>query len=110
MVLRMANPSKHPKTGVYDPPHARAARRSAAVGSALIKINLETKDPDEARLKHSTNLAELQTQWAQLRKGVQHLGDNQLEALAGEFYQEILLRFPTTDRCSSLGSRFSQII
>jgi hypothetical protein len=103
MVLRMANPWKHPKTGVYYLRKHVPLDVTAAVGSAVIKITLNTKDPNEARLRHLAKLTELEAQWSQLRKGVQWLADEQLEALAGEIYQDILSQFSASNRGPAVG-------
>lgn len=97
MVLRMANPWKHPKTGVYY--HRKRVPKDlvSVVGSILVKTSLGTKDPAEARGRYREKDMEVESRWSALRDGIRngpiYLDDAQVEAIAGEIYREYLARF-----------------
>lgn len=97
MVLRMANPWKHPKTGVYY--HRKRVPKDlvSVVGSILVKSSLRTKDPAEARARYREKDQQVETRWAALRLAIEngpiYLDDAQVEAIAGEIYTEYLARF-----------------
>ena len=69
MVLSMARPWKHPKTGVYWLRRRVPDDLRALVGKVEEKRSLRTKDPAEARTRHAEAIAELEVQWAFLRLG-----------------------------------------
>jgi hypothetical protein len=59
MVLRMARPWKHPKSGVYYL-RVRVPRDLVSlVGHAVEKQSLRTKDVGEARVRYSKAMADL---------------------------------------------------
>lgn len=97
MVLSMANPWKHPKTGVYY--HRKRVPKDLveAVGSKMVKSSLRTKDPAEARALFRERDLRVETRWAALRDGIRngpiYLDDAQVEAIAGEIYAQYLTRF-----------------
>lgn len=90
MVLRMANPWKHPKTGVYYIRVRVPKDLLVHVGSKLIKRSLHTKNRDEAKLLYSEAETALLQRWKTLREGVQSLSDRQATAVAGELYRRSL--------------------
>jgi predicted NAD-dependent protein-ADP-ribosyltransferase YbiA (DUF1768 family) len=84
MVLRMARPQRHPKTGIYwfrirVPDDVRPF-----VHRKEITRTLRTRDPVEAAAAHRRVAAEIAAQWNEFRKGVQELSHKQTIALAGE--------------------------
>jgi len=98
MVLVMARPWKHPKTGIYYF-RVRVPRDLVdRVGRSIEKSTLRTKDPAEARVAFAKALAETHSRWAEIRKGVQTLTDRQIEALAGEVYLVVRERLPQDQR------------
>ncbi len=90
MVLRMARPEKHPKTGVYYLRKRVPADLVALVGRPAIKRSLGTKDVSEARRLHAEALAEIEARWRNLRAGYFRPSAKQMHALAGEFYRAIV--------------------
>lgn len=98
MVLHMARPWKHPKTGVYYL-RVRVPRDLVGrVGRETEKTSLRTKDPAQAREAFGPALAAVHARWAEIRKGVQTLSDRQVHALAGEVYAAVRDRLPQDDR------------
>jgi len=87
MVLRMANPWKHPKTGVYYLRMRVPKDVQEFIGATLIKRSLHTKDKNEAKRLHGEAATALLQQWEMVRKGVQSLTDRQAAAMAGELYK-----------------------
>ncbi len=90
MILPMPSPWKHPRTGGYylrlRVPHDLVH----AVGQGELKKSLRTKDPAEAKLRFPAALIEVQRQWDVLRNGPQPLKRQQVMALAGEAYRELV--------------------
>ena len=93
MVLRMANPWKHPDTGVYYLRKRVPKDLIGVVGAKLIKVSLRTKYPSEAKVLHREKDQEIEARWANLRVGAQYLDDAQVEAIAGEIYRDRLAMF-----------------
>jgi integrase len=90
MVLRMARPQRHPKTGIYwfrirVPDDVRSF-----VQRKEITRTLRTRDPVEAAAAHRRVAAEIASQWNEFRKGVQELSHKQTIALAGQLYREMI--------------------
>ena len=90
MVLRMARPEKHPKTGVFYLRKRVPADLIALVGRPTIKRSLGTKDVAEARRLHAEALAEIEARWRNLRAGYFRPTAKEMHALAGEFYRAIV--------------------
>ncbi|CAN7342805.1 hypothetical protein LJR009_002871 [Bosea sp. LjRoot9] len=111
MVLRMANPWKHPKTGVYYLRMRVPKDVQEFVGATLIKRSLHTKDTNEAKRLHSESATALLQQWKMLRKGVQSITDRQAAAMAGELYKSALEVGPYRDFLLSMraATRLMQI-
>lgn len=86
MVLQMARPVRHPKTGIYLFRKRVPDALREIVGKTEEKISLGTRDAAEARILHSRVAAEVEARWQQFAKGVQTLTHRQAEAIAGEIY------------------------
>ncbi|RIK85499.1 MAG: hypothetical protein DCC69_10130 [Hyphomicrobiales bacterium] len=82
MVLSMSRPTKHPKTGVYWLRKRVPNDLVDKLGRKEITKSLETRDPDEAKRKHSELLAELESQWANFRLGPRMITDREAHLLA----------------------------
>lgn len=89
MVLSMARPLKHPKTGVYWFRKAVPKNLRALLGKREELRTLRTKDPTEAREAHAAVAAEVEAYWKALRSPAQSLNNREIVALAGVFYVEI---------------------
>lgn len=96
MALRMANPWRHPKTGVYY--HRKRVPKDlvSVVGAILVKTSLGTKDPAEARGRYREKDRAVESRWSALRDGIRNgpidLDDAQVAALPGEIDRECLAR------------------
>lgn len=90
MVLAMSRPFKHPKTGVYYFRKAVPDDLRAVLGKREVKISLKTKDPAEAKARHTKVAAEVENQWKAFRAKPEHLTHRQVVALAGETYREFV--------------------
>jgi hypothetical protein len=69
MVLAMSRPYNHPKTGVYWIRKRVPTDIAALTGRVLITRTLGTKDPEQAKRKHTEVLAQLEAEWEQVRLG-----------------------------------------
>ncbi len=94
MVLRIARPIRHPKTGIFVPA-ARPRRPSFGGGEDEEKISLGTRDPGEAKscmLRHSETwegmISNLGDAWDQLKLRV---------GRGGFFEEEPACRFSRSD-------------
>lgn len=90
MVLTMARPFKHPKTGVYWFRRAVPADLRGKVGKREVSRTLKTKDPAEARKRHAEVAAEVERHWTALRSGPVALTQRDITALAGTIYQDFI--------------------
>jgi len=88
MVLAMARPWKHPKTGVYWFRKAVPADLRSILRKREELRSLRTKDPAEARQRHADIAAEVERHWKALRSGPITLTNQQITALAGLLYRE----------------------
>lgn len=68
MVLSMSRPWKHPVTGVYYLRKVVPADLRAQVGKSVWKKSLDTKDEDEARLKHAALAVEVLAEISERRR------------------------------------------
>jgi integrase len=93
MVLSMAQPFKHPKTGVYWFRKAVPADLRPILGLTELRKTLGTKYPARARQAHAALAAEVEARWRSLRAGTQRLTSEQVAALAGEAYADALRQF-----------------
>ena len=94
MRLRTATPWKHPKTGVYWFRKAVPLALRALVGKREINQTLGTKDRAEAISRFLPIAAQIDQEWARLRRIAEHpeeepkrLTLKQIQGLAGEFYR-----------------------
>ncbi len=69
MALSMSRPFKHSDTGMYWLRKRVPDDLRAVIGKTEVKKTLGTKDPTEAKRLHAAALAEIEAQWAALRKG-----------------------------------------
>jgi site-specific recombinase XerC len=99
MALTMARPVKHPRTGVYWFRKAVPLKLRELVGKREVSRTLQTKDPEEARIRHHKVAAEVQAEWDALIAGREALADErdplspkELHGLAGEFYRWLLAK------------------
>lgn len=86
MALSMSRPFKHPDTGMYWLRKRVPEDLRAVIGKTEVKKTLGTKDPAEAKRLHAAALAEIEAQWAALRKGA---AVGLTEALVAELEQAI---------------------
>ncbi|MEO3389024.1 DUF6538 domain-containing protein [Mesorhizobium sp. CAU 1741] len=82
MVLSMSRPSKHPRTGVYWLRKRVPADLVETLGKKEVTKSLDTRDPDEAKRRHSQLLSDLEAQWDNLRKGSRTISDREAHLLA----------------------------
>ncbi len=87
MVLPMARPYPHPKTGVYWLRKAVPAPLRAAVGKREMVQSLGTKDAREARTKAPAVLARFDAILTAARNGGRRATERDTIALCGEFYR-----------------------
>ena len=93
MALQMPQPTLHPKTGTYQFRRRVPADVLRLVGGPpVVKASLGTKDLREAKRRFIAMAAQFEARWDMLRRGVQDLDDEQVEAIGGEVYRDILAR------------------
>ena len=99
MVLRMASPYKHPKTGMFWFRRRVPDALRPYVGKTIVQITLETKIPTEAKRKFLAVAAEVDRQWARFAALAEtqspppdKLSPMQIEGLAGEFYRWLVAK------------------
>jgi integrase len=100
MVLSMARPWKHPKTGVYYFRRVVPEALRAAVGKVEERVSLRTKDPREASVRHPEVAARVAVQWEALRSEPESLTLKEASALAGLWYRWFVPKYeddPGTD-------------
>lgn len=90
MTLAMTRPTKHPKTGIYQFRRVIPDDLQALIGKREEKRSLGTKDPDEAKRRFATVLAEVESRWANLRAGPRSLSEREAHELAVPIYQNWL--------------------
>lgn len=95
MALSMSRPFKHPDTGMYWLRKRVPDDLRAVIGRTEVKKTLGTKDPAEAKRLHAAALADIEAEWAALRKGATAV---LTEALIAEFEQESRDRWLTHHR------------
>ncbi|NMJ43502.1 hypothetical protein GWK16_19810 [Roseomonas sp. JC162] len=90
MVLSMARPTKHPKSGVYRARKVVPEDLRAVIGKRELIASLRTKDPSEAKARHSAAMAALEARLAGARaevaRIVTRLTARQIAEIAGEVY------------------------
>ena len=92
MAVKMATPSRHPKTGVYWFRKRVPAAVRAKVGKDAVTRSLRTKDIKEAKARFLEVAAEFEREWAAMQADSPPLTHKQLHALAGEFYRWMVAR------------------
>jgi integrase len=88
MVLPMAQPFKHPKTGVWWFRRVVPRELRALVGKREVIRSLRTKDRKEALLRHLEVSLEVARHWEALRSPAASLSQKEIMALAGVYYRE----------------------
>ncbi len=101
MVLAMARPYKHPKTGVYYFRRRIPTDLVGHLGRSLEKRSLGTKDPSEARVRFAAVSAEVEALWQGARESLatrapepvmRRLTHKEVHAIAGEVYRSVVGR------------------
>lgn len=90
MVLQMARPHKHPKTGIYYFRQKTPADLVAAVGKKEVSWSLGTKDPERAKTLHALAAQKQATVWERYRKRPEPLPHAQIVALSGILYRDYM--------------------
>ena len=107
MIIRMSQPWRHPKTGILyfrsrlpaDVAESLAGRTftlDVAGGATTIRLNgwikvsLRTKDLGEARLRHASVQAQIQSRWQAARNGTRSLTNRQVHEIAGDWYRDLV--------------------
>jgi len=90
MTLTMTRPTKHPKTGIYQFRRAIPDDLQSIIGKREEKRSLGTKDPEEAKRRFATVLAEIESKWANLRLGPRSLSEREAHELAMPLYENWL--------------------
>jgi len=91
MVLRMARPQKHRKTGIYWFRRRVPKDIRPLLSRGEITRTLATRDPVEAAARHRRIAAEVEAQFAGFHQGERTLTHKQTLAIAGEIYREIVV-------------------
>ncbi|MCJ2109032.1 phage integrase N-terminal SAM-like domain-containing protein [Methylobacterium sp. E-041] len=84
----MAQPWKHPKTGVFWFRRAVPRDLRDLIGKREELATLDTKDPAAARVRYAEVSAEVEARWANLRVGPKSLTERDAHALAGPVHDE----------------------
>lgn len=90
MVLKMARPTRHPTTGIYQLRKRVPRHLIPLVGKPVVKRSLGTRDPVEAKIAHARMLADIEARWRQLSAGVISLSQKQAVAMSGEIYRAMV--------------------
>jgi len=93
MVLAMSRPYRHPEMGIYWLRKRVPADISDKIGREVVTKSLGTHDPEEARRKYAKLLAELEAEWAGLRRGKRRITDREAHFLAKPIGDAWLERF-----------------
>ncbi len=86
MVLCMARPFKHPKTGMYWLRRRVPADLIPIIGKREELLSLKTKDAGEAKRLHAMALAEIDARWATLRAGTTKLTEREAAEIARDLF------------------------
>ncbi|TDX76218.1 hypothetical protein EDE05_117100 [Neorhizobium sp. R1-B] len=89
MVLKMSRPVKL-KSGIYHFRKRVPESLQALVGKTEEKFSLQTRDPQEAKVRHARAAAEIELRWHQLSAGRISISQKQATAIAGEIYKELV--------------------
>jgi integrase len=93
MVLSMARPQLHPRSGVYWLRKRVPADLVALVGRREEYFSLQTRDPEEAKRRHVDEMARLEARWAALRAGPRTITEREAHELAVEAHDRWLEEF-----------------
>ena len=92
MTLAMSRPWKHPNSGVYWLRKRVPDDLRQVIGKSEEKRSLGTRNADEAKCRHAQALAELEERWANLRRGVQALTQQEIDRIAGQVYERCVVQ------------------
>ncbi|WP_408891896.1 DUF6538 domain-containing protein [Neoroseomonas oryzicola] len=91
MVLSIARPTRHPKSGVYRARKVVPEDLRAVIGKRELIASLRTKDPAEAKARHAAAMATLEARLTAARAEVAgtftRLTARQIAEIAGEVYR-----------------------
>lgn len=90
VALKMAQPQRHPKTGVFRFRRVVPHDLRALVGKTEELVSLGTKDAAVARVRYAKLSAEVEARWANLRAGTRTLTEREAHALATSAHDEWL--------------------
>lgn len=90
MVLPMSRPQKHPKTGVYYFREKVPADLRSAFGKVEVSRTLGTKNPAEAKSRHSEERRKQALIWQTMRAKPEPLNQKVIQALAGRYYAALV--------------------
>lgn len=90
MVLQMARPQKNSKSGVYYFRQKTPAALVALTGKKEVSWSLGTKDPEEAKVRNAAAVQKQALIWARCAKQPEPLPQQQIVALSGVLYREIM--------------------
>lgn len=101
MVLRMVQPRKDSRTGVYEYRKRVPRDLKTLVGKSEIVRSLGTKDIADAKVRFAKVAAEIEERFANLRAGLTSLTEHQASAMAGEIYrQKVATNFQNPSKLS----------
>ena len=86
MVLAMARPWKHPKTGIFWLRKRVPDDLRPILGKREEKRSLGTRDSAEAKRLHAQALAELEQRWANLRAPPKQISEREAHELVAPAY------------------------
>ena len=89
MVLQMVRPYAHPKTGVYWIRKRVPAALRTSIGRGELKASLQTKNPQEAKLKAPAAIAKFDLLLSSARGEAPRLTQREVEVIAGEWYRDM---------------------
>ncbi|NEU13694.1 tyrosine-type recombinase/integrase [Methylobacterium sp. BTF04] len=89
----MSRPWPHPKTGVFWFRKRIPKDLLALVGKREEKASLGTKEVGEAKRRHAAHAILVDQRWENLRAGVRRLNMLEINAIAGEFYENLVPEF-----------------
>ena len=87
MVLRMSQPSKDSRTGIYEYRKRVPKDLRPFVGKTEVIRSLSTKDVGEAKVRFAKVAAEIEERFANLRAGLTSLTEFEASTMAGDIYR-----------------------
>ena len=88
MVLQMARPYKHPRTGVYYFRQRVPSDLRRVLGDKIVSRSLRTKEPEAAKLRNADEVRKQALIWQRHRKQPEPLPHQQIVALSGLIYRD----------------------